>query len=113
MALFDWLGLVETLPVQLIVHTALSLALIIGLRRICMRSLTGHSRDSATGDSVMDEFLGHEVTVLESFEGAGAEGKIEFKGATWNAISDSAFTEGDKAVIASRDRLKLNITKKG
>ena len=112
-ALLDWAGLVEALPVQLIVYTILSIALIVGLRRLCMRSLTGFSKDVSSGDSAMNEFIGHEVRVLETFEAAGAQGKVEFKGADWNAVSDAAFAEGDTAVIASRDGLKLNITKKG
>ena len=112
-ALLSWLGLVETLAMQLIVFTVLSLALLLGLRRICMRSFMGHNRDGASGESAMDEFTGKQVTVLEAFESAGAHGKVEFKGASWSAVSDAPFAKDDLAVIASRDGLTLNITKKG
>ena len=49
----------------------------------CMRTLMGHSRDSASGEDAMNEFVGKEVAVLENFEGAGSHGKVEFRGATW------------------------------
>lgn len=112
-ALLDWLGVLEGLPLQLLSFTGLSITLIITLRRFCMRTLTGYSSDASSGESAMDEFLGREVTVLEDFAGAGSHGKVEFKGAAWNAVSAASFEKGETAIIASRDGLKLNITRKG
>lgn len=112
-ALLAWLGIVESLAVQLIVFTVLSLALLLGLRRICMRSFMGQTTDSASGEDAMNEFVGKDAAVLEAFESAGSQGKVEFKGASWNAVSDCPLAAGDTAVIVNRDGLKLNITKKG
>lgn len=112
-ALLSWLGLVETLAVQLIVFTVLSLVLLLGLRRLCMRSFMGQTADSVSGESAMNEFIGKDADVLEGFEAAGSQGKVEFKGATWNAVSDSPLAIGDTAVITGRDGLKLKISKKG
>jgi len=60
---------------------------------------------------VEDEFSGKEAVALSDF-GPGKNGKVEFKGTTWNAESESAITEGQQVIIREKENFKLIVEPK-
>jgi len=100
-------GWTTTLEYQLITFLICSLALLFSLRKLCKSWFVG---DSVNGDaSVDDEFIGHQVSVVESIPGGAELGKVEIKGAKWNARSDQKIDVGKPAEIINRDGLTLTV----
>jgi inner membrane protein len=60
---------------------------------------------------VEDEFSGKEAVALTDF-GADKNGKVEFKGTTWKAESESAITEGQRVIIKEKENFKLIVEPK-
>jgi membrane protein implicated in regulation of membrane protease activity len=60
---------------------------------------------------VEDEFSGKEAVALSDF-GPGKNGKVEFKGTTWNAESESVITEGQRVIIKEKENFKLIVEPK-
>jgi membrane protein implicated in regulation of membrane protease activity len=55
---------------------------------------------------VEDEFSGKEAVALSDF-GPGKNGKVEFKGTTWKAESESVITEGQRVIVKKKENFKL------
>ncbi len=104
-----FIGLISSAPLQLIVFAAASLVLTGSFRRVLMRSLHRDQASLPSGSDHEDEFTGKPVTVLTAFPSPGATGKVEFKGAEWNARSEDELAPGDPAEIVSLDGITLNI----
>lgn len=102
-----WLGWTPTLAGQLGVFAFASAALLLGLRRSCRGWFAGLS---SAGDAraTEDEFLDKEARVLSAIT-PGQPGKVEFKGATWNARATEPLQAGDAAIIVGRDGLQLQV----
>lgn len=60
---------------------------------------------------VEDEFSGKEAVALSDL-GPGKNGKVEFKGTTWNAESESVITEGQRVIIKEKENFKLIVEPK-
>jgi membrane protein implicated in regulation of membrane protease activity len=60
---------------------------------------------------VEDEFSGKEAIAITDF-GADKNGKVEFKGTTWKAESESAITEGQRVIIKEKENFKLIVEPK-
>jgi membrane protein implicated in regulation of membrane protease activity len=60
---------------------------------------------------VEDEFSGKEAVALSDF-GPGKNGKVEFKGTTWKAESESTVTEGQRVIIKEKENFKLIVEPK-
>lgn len=106
-SLTAWLGWTPALAGQLGVFAFASVALLLGLRRSCRGWFAGLS---STGDAraTEDEFLDKEARVLSAIL-PGQPGKVEFKGATWNARATEPLQPGDAAIIVGRDGLQLQV----
>ena len=87
-----------------------SIVLLVGLRRVFKGWLMGVT---VAGDNAsdLDEFLGKPVTVVAAIPADGV-GKVEFKGASWNAQCPDALSTGAAAVITGRDGLCLLVRAK-
>ena len=109
-ALMAWLGWVDSLAGQMIVFAVSSIVLLVGLRRVFKGWLMGVT---VAGDNAsdLDEFLGKPVTVVAAIPADGV-GKVEFKGASWNAQCPDALSTGAAAVITGRDGLCLLVRAK-
>jgi membrane protein implicated in regulation of membrane protease activity len=59
----------------------------------------------------MEEFIGKTARALASIPGGG-EGKVEFKGAHWSAISTDEVSAGESVVITAREGLSLRVAKR-
>jgi membrane protein implicated in regulation of membrane protease activity len=69
-----------------------------------------YSKDELSKE-VEDEFTGREALAVTDF-GAGETGKVEFKGTTWKAESETPISKGQKIIIKSKDNFKLFVEPK-
>jgi membrane protein implicated in regulation of membrane protease activity len=57
-------------------------------------------------NEIEDEFIG-KTAVAETFIGPESEGKVEFRGASWNARSDDIIQKGEYVLITGNQSIKL------
>ena len=55
-----------------------------------------------------DEYIGQTAVAITGF-GAGTLGKVLFKGANWEAISDQPVTEGQQLKITGYKSIRLTV----
>lgn len=106
-SLTTWLGWTTTMASQMTVFAVASLVFLFGLRNLFKGWFMGLSK-SGDARETDEEFLDKEVRVVSAIT-EGRTGKVEFKGANWNARSTLALNPGDMAVIVSRDGLLLTV----
>lgn len=100
-----WSGALDNSAAQLAVFVAASLALLFGCRRYVKQWFVGDSQNDAPDG--IEDILGKNVTVIADIPGGPATGKVELKGAEWNARSEDPLTRGSLATVTSRDGLVL------
>lgn len=108
-SLTSCLGWTQAAGAQTAVFALSSLVLLVGLRRLFKGWFLGISHDAATAGA-LNEFEGRAVRVISPVE-PGRTGKVEFKGAPWNASSDEPLKPGDSARIISVDGLCLKVVR--
>ncbi len=106
-ALTAWMEWTPTLASQMTVFAVGSVVFLLGLRRFFTEWFMGLSKSGDARDAE-EEFAGKEVKVLAPVA-SGRDGKVEFKGASWNARSESSLEPGNVAIIVSRDGLTLTV----
>ena len=106
-SLTTWLGWTTSMASQTTVFAIASVVFLVGLRNLCKSWFMGLSKTGNASDTD-EEFLEREVRVVTSIT-PDTTGKVEFKGASWNARSTAALNPGDKAVIIERDGLLLTV----
>lgn len=106
-SLTTWVGWTTTIASQLTVFASASLILLIGLRNLCKDWFMGLSKNGNAGDAD-EEFLNREVRVTAAIT-PNSTGKVEFKGASWNARSTASLLPGDTAIIVERSGLQLTV----
>ena len=106
-SLTTWLGWTTTMASQMIVFAVTSVVFLVGLRNLCKGWFMGLSKD---GDACAtdEEFLNREARVVSAIT-PDSTGKVEFKGASWNARSTTALNPGDPAIIIEREGLLLTV----
>lgn len=87
---------------QLIVFLA-SATLTILLFRKWVRKLIWRKNHSS---ELEDEFLG-KIGIAETFIGPGQNGKVDFKGTSWDATSDDIIDKGEQVTIIGNDSILL------
>ncbi|MBN1848800.1 MAG: NfeD family protein [Deltaproteobacteria bacterium] len=108
-----YIGLTSTIESQLLTFIVASILLLVFLRRWVKGKFHGHVRDVQDPSRNLDEFTGKDVLVLEDVLPGKTGGYVEFKGASWSAVSEETIHKGDLAVIIGLDGLTLKIKKKG
>ena len=110
--LIKLVGLPTANGIPFLVFIVLSIGQIVLLRRKLKSWFTGKT---LTGnEDTLEEFVGKEATVIEGFGEQSKKGTVVFKGANWNAISDSADLKiGDDVIIEQQDGITLTVRKKG
>jgi membrane protein implicated in regulation of membrane protease activity len=84
------------------------LALIIFRRMIKNKFI--YNKDDRS-EAVEDEFTGKEAIAIADF-GPDKTGKVEFKGTSWNAESESEIKTGQIVVIIEKENIKLIVEPK-
>jgi membrane protein implicated in regulation of membrane protease activity len=59
-----------------------------------------------SSSEIEDEFIG-KTGIAETFIGPGHDGKVQFKGSTWNASSEDAIEKGENLIITGNQSIKL------
>lgn len=94
---------------QAIVFALTSVLALVALRRMLQRKFMS-SKDSLS-ESVEDEFTGGEALVVSEIS-PGKKGKVDYKGTTWKAESDSEISEGKVVVIKGKENFTLIVEPK-
>ncbi len=66
-------------------------------------------KDGEVADQ-LEEFIGKEGKAVDDFK--DGNGKIEFKGTRWSAVSDGEVKKGQKVIITSKDSITLSVKPK-
>ena len=110
-SLLAFLGILEALTSQILVFGVVSVGLLLALRRWVKDKFYGHVGAKQDLTQNLDEFTGKSVTVLQDIFPGKSGGKVEFKGATWSAVSEQEIKKGEMASIVELDGLTLIIKK--
>lgn len=94
---------------QIIIFGISSLLLLIALRKIIQRKFF-YSKGNHD-EQVEDEFTGKEGIAVIDFGGM-KHGKVEFKGTTWTAESESEIKAGERVIIIEKNSFKLIVEPK-
>jgi len=105
-ALTTWLDLTPGLGSQMLVFGVSSTVLLFGLRRFVKNWFVGKSSNPNGPD---DDFIGREARVIAALPGHGGPGKVEIKGANWNARSEEPASIGDTVIIERREGLTFHV----
>lgn len=100
-------GVIDSLPIQLLCFSLVSLLALFGLRRRFRRALRGNVSDRSSGPDEGDQ-VGARVAVLEDFE--QGEGTVQLNGAKWDAESDEPLKAGDAAWVSAHRGIVLKVT---
>ena len=102
-ALFVWLGLIQTWMAAITTWFIASLVLLLVLRSFFQRFMSGDFERQSTNEDFAA--YGEVVDVVEAI-GPDKEGRVRYRGTTWQAICyDHTLEAGTKAQIVCRDNL--------
>jgi len=94
---------------QAIIFVTASVLSLVTLRRMIQKKF--FYKKESESDALEDEFTGKEAIALGDI-GPGKNGKVEFKGTTWNGESHEMITKGQTVIIVAKDNFKLIIKPK-
>jgi membrane protein implicated in regulation of membrane protease activity len=94
---------------QIIIFAITSVLSLVALRKIIQNKFF-YSKSNIS-EAVEDEFTGKEGIATTDF-GKGKKGKVEFKGTTWNAESESEIKEGQAVIIIEKQSFNLFVEPK-
>jgi membrane protein implicated in regulation of membrane protease activity len=94
---------------QAIIFAAASVLSLVTLRRMIQKKF--FYKKESESDALEDEFTGKEAIALSDI-GPGKNGKVEFKGTTWNGESHDIISKGQTVIIIAKDNFKLIIKPK-
>jgi membrane protein implicated in regulation of membrane protease activity len=94
---------------QIIIFAVTSVLSLIALRKIIQRKFFYSKVDHSS--EVEDEFTGKEAVAAVNF-GSDKKGKVEFKGTTWAAESESDIKKGQTVIILEKESFKLIVEPK-
>ncbi len=89
---------------QVIVFAVTSVLSLLALRKMIQKRFF-YTKEGLS-ESVEDEFTGKEALAITDFE-PGKTGKVDFKGTTWKAESESPIHVGQRVIIKSKENFKL------
>jgi len=92
-----------SLNTQIILFILSSLLTVVFFRSWVKRKL---GMSNTAGQQLEDEFIG-KVALAETAIGPGNNGKVEFKGASWEAISEQDIAAGEHVIITGNRSILL------
>ncbi len=105
-ALSTWMGLTPGWTSQLLTFAVSSVVMLVLLRRWFRARFFGYVEGGQDPEDNLDDLAGHEVTVSRDIA-PGEMGKVQYKGASWSASSESNLAEGDRAIIVRTEGIAL------
>jgi membrane protein implicated in regulation of membrane protease activity len=94
---------------QMIIFAVTSVITLVALRRIIQKKFFYNKNKQS--DDVEDEFTGKEAIATVDFS-SDKKGKVEFKGTTWSAESNSEVKKGQTVIIIEKESFKLKVEPK-
>ncbi|MEI6210649.1 MAG: NfeD family protein [bacterium] len=92
--------------VSWLIFIGLAVVLLIGLRRTCKRIFVG--KKSAEADGLASDVLGHRAVVTVRIQ-PGLPGKVELRGANWQAESSETLESGAQVRIVKQESISLTV----
>jgi membrane protein implicated in regulation of membrane protease activity len=108
-ALTTWFGITPGLASQLIVWAVSSVLLLILLRRRLADRFHGFQSEDQDPHRNLDEDIGAQVVVTRDIDPDHREGRVEYKGAEWSALSPVAVAAGRLVEIVRADGVTLHV----
>lgn len=105
-----WLVPSLSITLQLLLFAALGVVLLLLCRLLMPRAFRG-KKDDVELDIDGDDVAGATCVCTEAITPLAA-GKVEFRGASWNAMADNEIATGEICTVLSRNNLKLKVVKK-
>lgn len=101
-----WLGLVDDLGPSLAIWMALSVVLVLGVRRLLWKLEPAESRHDGSPEDEEKKALGAKVQVVVRCDAESTAGRVRFQGTTWPAQTVAGEIEaGHDARLVIRDNL--------
>ncbi len=94
---------------QIIIFAVTSVLTLAGLRKMIQKRFFYSKNDDS--NAVEDEFTGKEAVAIADF-GSDKRGKVDFKGTTWQAESDTEIKKGQIVTIINKENFKLFVEPK-
>ncbi|HBE40536.1 MAG TPA: hypothetical protein DDW27_04910 [Bacteroidales bacterium] len=94
---------------QAAIFAVTSVIVLLVFRRMIQNKFIYNKDDKS--ESIEDEFTGREAVAIDDF-GPDKTGKVEFKGTTWNAESESVIKSGQRVIIIEKVNVKLIVKPK-
>jgi len=95
--------------IQVVVFAITSVLSLLALRKMIQKKF--FYRDNDLSERVEDEFTGKEAVAITDMEPSRL-GKVDFKGTTWQAESDSPVKNGQIVIIKKKENFKLFVQPK-
>lgn len=106
-----WIGLPQHSGIPIAAFAAISLGLLLGLRRWARRLFKGLTSDVADQEPGFEDFIGKEGAVTSGFGSEGNKGRVAFRGTDWNAEGSVGLMVGDRVRIIGRTGQNLKVEK--
>ncbi|UAW98559.1 NfeD family protein [Halopseudomonas nanhaiensis] len=106
--LLTWMGVIDTLPIQLLTFAVISVVALFALRSHFNNWLRGGVSDRSEGYSQDDGLVGSRVFVATDF--ANGTGAVQLNGAKWDAESDEPLKAGDAAWVTRHSGIVLTVS---
>ncbi|MFP4459866.1 MAG: NfeD family protein [Candidatus Zixiibacteriota bacterium] len=108
-AILSWIGILDSLPGQMLFFIASSVILLITLRRYLKNTFMGRAKGNTNNRGEMSEFIGKRGKVIRRIVPDSSGGRIKFKGTDWNAEADETIEVGKFVRIISYDNITLKV----
>lgn len=93
-----------SITIQIVLFLSASILSLFLLRKRFSKGIFKENKNSP--ETLSDEFIGKTAIALENIE-KHQTGKIEFKGAQWNAVAQEAIKKGQAVEIVGKDSITL------
>ena len=94
---------------QVVIFAVTSVIVLMAFRKMIQNKFI-YNKNDISGE-IEDEFTGKEAVAVGDFD-AEKNGKVEFKGTTWNAESKSKIHDGQIVIIVEKNSFKLIVEPK-
>jgi len=105
-----YLGIINSLTLQLLVFSAVSLLSLVIARRRLKTLFVGDTIQKNQHSDFLQQAIGQRVKVVTNFE--QGTGRVELNGVQWTAYSEEALSSGDTAWITHNEGIALYVTSK-
>ena len=95
-----------SLNYQLALFIGTSVLSLVLLRKFIKTALYG--RKQGKTEAILEEFIGKTAVATSEIK-QGSQGKIQFKGSDWKAVSDHDIKKGETVEIVSRDSIVMKV----